>query len=86
MTEQLSSPLPVLPHVQYKSYANVAGWSTSGYKKTRSPWWLRALGDAKNENVCLSRFSNELKLLQLHSLFVRRWLLLGKAVDIAASQ
>jgi hypothetical protein len=27
-----------------------------------------------------------LKLLQLHSLFVRRWLLLGKAVNVATSQ
>jgi hypothetical protein len=29
---------------------------------------------------------NQLKLLRLNSLFVRGWLLLGKAVDIAAAQ
>jgi hypothetical protein len=36
--------------------------------------------------LALSLFFNQLKLLRQHSLFVRRWLLLGKAVNIAATQ
>jgi hypothetical protein len=55
---------------------------------TKKPATLKGCGlcAMSEADLQLEEFRNQLKLLQPHSLFVRRRLLLGKAVNIAAPQ